>query len=962
MAAPNHPTDSTRILSRAPFAHLADAVCAGHLDLAEARRQVTAWNIRWRVNEADVDRYSRATLDLALQDLPRAITLAELNCTIAQRIGARPILIGNCWLGLGWLYREQETIDLSLEAYRQALQIFTDHASNPAMVATIRRDLGGIYERQGRLGEALAEYAAMERLAVELGRADLQADALCRQGLARLNQGEIEEALVVLGRAIQLSAAPDLALSRALALSHRGMARQQLGQVLEGEADLREALRICAAADERERQSGAPPLQRRATQDQLVRHRGDLGSLLLAAGRLAEAETELNAALQLAQQTANAAGVQRCHTILGSTYRAMARRRQGDPARRLDQALDHHRRAVERARAARDERNLSAFLLNLGNDYAALAPRDGDQGHDQPPIELARACYDEALALAERHDLGNIRWRVAYAQGTLRELSGEDAAAYACYRAAIAGAEAQRGQIKDIELRRHLWHDRAAVYQRAALCCLRLDRPDLMRALAHAEQARARYLNDRLGPDGWRADQLADPQQGTLESRAAADIAAIRAGLAPGAAVVVFTVTELGTLVVILTGPPAEGARAPADPAWIGQPDERIWARHIAEFDQEALIRLLIDTDAEGQLRGGYLVDYYGALQVLGSSADIEAKRAAYARAEQALTSVIAAITAALLREVERALAALRVTQLTLMPNLGLGLLPLHAAFPDTTVVRYAPSFRLLRHSRERRAQARPGGAALFVDNPTGDLPWASIEVYLIARQIAATYGHTVLGCHTRDRATPEAFLAAAPKHQLIHLACHGHLNLRDPLRSALSLAASEAQPGQAPAPPRVELLTLERLLDGLRLPDTHLVVMSACETGMIDPGNLADEYFSLPAGFLMPGCPTVLASLWAVPDLSTALLTAMFYQQVLTNHQEPAAALKRAQIWLRDLTLGGWEAYNAGLRTRAPIAYVLLERERRRYQSHLGAGADPQQHRPFAHPYAWAAFTVVGA
>ena len=60
------------------------------------------------------------------------------------------------------------------------------------------------------------------------------------------------------------------------------------------------------------------------------------------------------------------------------------------------------------------------------------------------------------------------------------------------------------------------------------------------------------------------------------------------------------------------------------------------------------------------------------------------------------------------------------------------------------------------------------------------------------------------------------------------------------------------------------------------------------------------DEYVGLPAGFLQAGAPCVVSTLWAVDDMSTALLMERFYQQHLDEGLSPSRALRAAQRWLR--------------------------------------------------------------
>ena len=81
--------------------------------------------------------------------------------------------------------------------------------------------------------------------------------------------------------------------------------------------------------------------------------------------------------------------------------------------------------------------------------------------------------------------------------------------------------------------------------------------------------------------------------------------------------------------------------------------------------------------------------------------------------------------------------------------------------------------------------------------------------------------------------------------------------------------------------------------------------MLSACETGLIDPTSISDEYIGLPAGFLFAGSSSVVSSLWTVSDLSTSFLMMKFYEIVLDKNQDIPVpiALKMAQNWLRNLT-----------------------------------------------------------
>jgi len=143
--------------------------------------------------------------------------------------------------------------------------------------------------------------------------------------------------------------------------------------------------------------------------------------------------------------------------------------------------------------------------------------------------------------------------------------------------------------------------------------------------------------------------------------------------------------------------------------------------------------------------------------------------------------------------------------------------------------------------------------------------------------------------------------------------------------------------------------------------------VLSACETGLVDPGDLADEYVGLPAGFVQAGAPSVVSSLWAVDDISTALLMSRFYQYYLGDvtrraaPMRPSLALSKAQAWLRrELTLEQVTTYisQQEKKLRAEHQYMSLGKLGKTKRQIL---SDNQPH-PFADPYYWAAFIVLGA
>ncbi|MEG4285257.1 CHAT domain-containing protein [Microcoleus sp. A006_D1] len=84
-----------------------------------------------------------------------------------------------------------------------------------------------------------------------------------------------------------------------------------------------------------------------------------------------------------------------------------------------------------------------------------------------------------------------------------------------------------------------------------------------------------------------------------------------------------------------------------------------------------------------------------------------------------------------------------------------------------------------------------------------------------------------------------------------------------------------------------------------LQFKHCRLVVLSACETALIDTNNRSD-YIGLPTGFLHAGAMGTLASLWAVNDLSTALMMVKFYE-LLKPGVSIGKALHDTQRWFKS-------------------------------------------------------------
>jgi CHAT domain-containing protein len=277
-----------------------------------------------------------------------------------------------------------------------------------------------------------------------------------------------------------------------------------------------------------------------------------------------------------------------------------------------------------------------------------------------------------------------------------------------------------------------------------------------------------------------------------------------------------------------------------------------------------------------------------------------------------------------------------------------LSLLPLNVAMPEDVTIALAPSARALRAAKS----AGPGRAhlplaLLGVGNPLPlpeglhPLAFAGQE----ARAIATLFTDGSSQVLAEHDATRDRVIRSLPGTTHLHLACHGSFDIAEPLDSALHLAGDKR-------------LALRDLMAGdLNLSGVRLTVLSACQTGIAEFQRVPDEAIGLPAGFLLAGVPGVVATLWSVDDVSTAVLMAEFYRLLIADHIDPALALHKAQAHLRNSTpaqlgLAAWFEWryeaSGGTDTHAFEAA-------RHFRAH--GDADP----PFADPYYWAGFTYTG-
>jgi len=247
-------------------------------------------------------------------------------------------------------------------------------------------------------------------------------------------------------------------------------------------------------------------------------------------------------------------------------------------------------------------------------------------------------------------------------------------------------------------------------------------------------------------------------------------------------------------------------------------------------------------------------------------------------------------------------------------------------------------------------------------------LPGTRREVQAIAALFPEGQVTTLLGSQATESAVQGLARSGALKgYRFIHLATHGKANPSVALSSAVFLAAEPEGPAESADPSALETapdgqVTAEQIVRSWDL-DADLVVLSACESAL---GRSAggEGYLGFVQALFVKGARSLVLSQWRVDDKATSLLMTRFYQNLLGKRpglSKPlpkAVALLEAEDWLRNLTPDEVGSELAAL-DRGGV---------RRLTDLSGPGgrkAAPSSKlaasRPYAHPYYWAAFILIG-
>ena len=176
-------------------------------------------------------------------------------------------------------------------------------------------------------------------------------------------------------------------------------------------------------------------------------------------------------------------------------------------------------------------------------------------------------------------------------------------------------------------------------------------------------------------------------------------------------------------------------------------------------------------------------------------------------------------------------------------------------------------------------------------------------------------------------------------KYTIVHIASHFRLG-DDSAKSFLLLGGGNT-------------LTLEQISNSpqMRFGNVELVTLSACNTAFAGGDSTGKEVDSLATFIELRGAKAILATLWSVADESTSLVMSEFYR---LRKEKPeltkAEAIQQAQLAMIE---GRLKPTTKEEKNRAELV-----------GGGQGASGKPfvfDKAKPFAHPYYWSPFVLIG-
>jgi CHAT domain-containing protein len=218
-------------------------------------------------------------------------------------------------------------------------------------------------------------------------------------------------------------------------------------------------------------------------------------------------------------------------------------------------------------------------------------------------------------------------------------------------------------------------------------------------------------------------------------------------------------------------------------------------------------------------------------------------------------------------------------------------------------------------------------------------LPYANVELNGIAGEKGVLAGKVMLDGAFTENALRDGLDRSYP---VIHIASHFQFTSGSMQDSFLLLGDGSH-------------FSLAQIKTKLNFNSVELLTLSACETAVGDDSDSHNgvEVEGLGAIAQQAGAKAVLATLWPVADASTAALMQALYQAHKTDHLDKADALRQAQLAL----LKGRASVQLSSSAERGLARRVSNDASAQGLGHFV----PNPAAPYAHPFFWAPFILMG-
>lgn len=818
----------------------------------------------------------------------QALTYFQQSLDLARQIGDKEgesAALGN----MGVVYANLGDYDKADQYYQQALTL--NRANRDRLgEGQILGNLAEVFQARGEYAKAIDYLQQTIVIARELKDLRLEANSLGSLGIIYFSLSNFAKALQYHQQQLDLARRLQDKLGESAALSNLGNSYYALGHY--GQAIAYQEQRLTLARQIQDRLGEAQSLANLAT----IYY--DLADYIKAI----EAAFQ---SLEIARAIQNPAAEAVILTRLGNLYYVL---------QDFPKAIEYHQKRLDLARAANDLGSVTAALNNLGVVYRALGNYPKAIDYHQQALTLARQMKDrlgESSALlnlgVEQDELGQAELAIAfYRQALILTRETQDRATEGLVLNNLGNTLFKTGQLREAEtiLRQGLqvWEvlraslgdsdrskisifdQQARTYRLLQRVLVAQNQPEA--ALEIAERGRARAFVDLLSrrlsartdqpitvaaPTLAQIKQIARQQQATLVEYSITyeDIKVQNRVQAREVELFIWAIAPTGAITF-----------------------RRVDLRPLAQQGKSLEDWVVASREQMGVQGRGLITETSAA-----PATDRQSGNPLYQWLIQPIADVLPQDPNA---------------RVIFIPQRSLFLVPF-AALRDETgtylvdkhTILIAPSIQVLELTRKQRSAVRgQRSSALVVGNPTmpkvplpdgqapvqlDPLPGAEQEAQAIAPLLSTE-------AITGNRASKSAIVQQMPQARIIHLATHGLLDDLKGLGVPGAIALAPDPPTIAPQSGDLKqfngLLTADEILN-LKL-SAELVVLSACDTGR---GRITgDGVIGLSRSFISAGVPSLVVSLWAVPDAPTAFLMAEFYQNLKRN-PDKAQALRQAML-----------------------------------------------------------------